>query len=126
LLTGLVVGPRRQWARNALVVSQVAGSLVLLIAAGLFIRTLDKAQKINLGFNPDHVLNLSVDVEQAGYKEPRGREFFRELDTRLRVLPGVESIIHGRRRRKSSRGGHCQSNHGKEILAQRGCPWQAL
>jgi predicted permease len=85
-------GPRRQLARNALVVAQVAGSLVLLIVAGLFIRMLDKAQKITLGFNPDHVLNLSVDVEQLGFKEPRGREFYRELDTRLRALPGVESV----------------------------------
>src|SRR5580700_10732737 len=89
---GASSGPRRQLARNSLVVAQVAGSLVLLIVAGLFIRMLDKAQRINLGFNPDHVLNLSVDVEQVGYKEARGREFFRELDTRLRALPGVESV----------------------------------
>jgi predicted permease len=85
-------GPKRQWARNSLVAAQVAGSLVLLIVAGLFIRSLDKAQKINLGFNPDHVLNLSVDVGQIDYKEQRGREFFRELDNRIRTLPGVENV----------------------------------
>src|SRR5256884_6406774 len=62
-------GPRRQFARSVLVVAQVAGSLVLLIVAGLFVRSLDKAEKMNLGFNPDHVLDLSVDVEQVGYKE---------------------------------------------------------
>jgi len=85
-------GPRRQLARNALVAAQVAGSLVLLIVAGLFVRSLSKAQKINLGFNPDHVLNLSVDVEQIGYKEIRGREVYREIESRIRALPGVESV----------------------------------
>jgi predicted permease len=85
-------GPRRQLARNTLVVAQVAGSLVLLIVAGLFVRSLDKAQKISLGFNPDHVLNLSVDVAQISYKEPRGRVVYREIESRIRALPGVESV----------------------------------
>jgi predicted permease len=85
-------GPRRQLARNTLVVAQVAGSLVLLIVAGLFVRSLDKAQKINLGFNPDHVLDLSVDVAQIGYKEPRGRTVYRDMESRIRALPGVESV----------------------------------
>jgi predicted permease len=85
-------GPRRQLVRNTLVVAQVAGSLVLLVVAGLFIRSLDKAQKISLGFNPDHVLDLSLDVAQIGYKEPRGRGFYREMESRIRALPGVESV----------------------------------
>lgn len=85
-------GPRRQIARNALVVAQVAGSLVLLIVAGLFIRSLDKAQHINLGFNPDHVLDLSLDLGQIDYKEPRARQAYRDIDTRLRALPGVQSV----------------------------------
>jgi predicted permease len=85
-------GPRRQLARNSLVVAQVAGSFVLLIVAGLFIRSLEKAQQISLGFNPDHVLNLSVDAEQIGYKEARGREFYRDVETRLRTVPGVQSV----------------------------------
>jgi predicted permease len=85
-------GPRRQLARNSLVAAQVAGSLVLLIVAGLFVRSLRNAEKINLGFNPDHLLNLSVDVAQTGYKEPRGRQVFKEIDTRVSSLPGVESV----------------------------------
>lgn len=88
-------GPRRQFARNTLVVAQVAGSLVLLIVAGLFVRSLGKAQEINLGFNPDHVLDLSVDVEQVGYKEPQARAAYREIDNRIRALPGVESVAEG-------------------------------
>ena len=85
-------GPRRQFARSVLAVEQVAGSLVLLIVAGLFIRSLDKAEKMNLGFNPDHVLDLAVDVQQMGYKEPRAREAYRDIDNRIRALPGVESV----------------------------------
>ena len=85
-------GPPRQFARNVLVVAQVAGSLLLLIVAGLFIRSLEKAEKMNLGFNPDQVLDLSVDVEQVGYKEPRAREAYRDIDNRIRALPGVQSV----------------------------------
>ncbi len=84
-------GPRRQFARNTLVAAQVAGSLVLLIVAGLFIRSLGKAQNINLGFDYDHVLDLSTDVNGIGYSEARGREFYRDLETRIRALPGVVS-----------------------------------
>jgi predicted permease len=85
-------GPRRQIARSTLVIAQVAGSLVLMVVAGLFIRSLNKAENIYLGFSPDHILNLSLDVEQIGFKEARGREFYRELDSRIRALPGVESV----------------------------------
>ena len=85
-------GPSRQFARNALVVAQVAGSLVLLIVAGLFIRSFEKAKKMNLGFNPDRVLDLSVDVGQVGYKEPRARQAYRDIDNRIRALPGVQSV----------------------------------
>ncbi len=84
-------GPRRQLARNALVVAQVAGSLVLLIVAGLFVRSLQKAQEINLGFNPRHILDLSVDLGQIGYKEPQARQAYRDIDSRIRALPGVQS-----------------------------------
>jgi predicted permease len=85
-------GPRRQFARNTLVVAQVAGSCVLLIVAGLFVRSLGQAEKIRLGFNPDHVLDLSFDVEQIGYKEPQARQVYREIDRRVAALPGVQSV----------------------------------
>jgi predicted permease len=85
-------GRRRQFVRGTLVVVQVAGSLVLLIVAGLFIRSLGKAQAIYLGFNPGQVLNFSLDVQQIGYQEVQGRAFYRELESRLRALPGVVSV----------------------------------
>ncbi len=88
---GRTMSAGRHRLRNALVVTQVAGSLVLLIAAGLFLRSLGKAQTFDLGFDRRNVLCLSVDVSQKGYDEARGRAFFRELDLRLRALPGVET-----------------------------------
>jgi predicted permease len=84
-------GPRRHFARNTLVVVQVAGSLLLLIVAGLFTRSLGKAQQVNLGFDPDHVLNVTLSPDEVGYTEERGREFYRELQPRIRALPGVVS-----------------------------------
>jgi predicted permease len=85
-------GRRRQIIRGSLVVAQVAGSLVLLIVAGLFIRSLGKAHNIYLGFNPSNVLDFSLDVQQIGYQEVQGRTFYRELESRLRALPGVVSV----------------------------------
>jgi predicted permease len=65
---------------------------VLLIVAGLFIRSLGKAQNIYLGFEASHVLDFSLDVQQVGYQEVQGRAFYRELESRLRALPGVVSL----------------------------------
>ena len=89
---GSSAGPRRQLARNVLVVAQVAGSFVLLIVAGLFVRSLNKAEKMNLGFNPDHVLDFSVDLGQIGTKETEARQEYRQMEERIRALPGVESV----------------------------------
>lgn len=85
-------GRGRQRFRNALIVLQVAGSLVLLIVGGLFVRSLEKARQMYLGFDPHHVLNMSMDVREGGYDEARGKEFYRELETRIRALPGVRSV----------------------------------
>jgi macrolide transport system ATP-binding/permease protein len=81
---------RRHRLRSTLVVAQVGGSLMLLIVAGLFIRSLQHAQRANLGFDPDHVVNLSMDPHEVGYNEAQGREFFHQLLQRVRGLPGVE------------------------------------
>jgi predicted permease len=85
-------GPRRHIARNSLVVAQLAGSLLLMIVAGLFVRSLDKAQQMYLGFDPNHVLNFSLDVAQVGYDKTRGQEFYRQVDERIRAIPGVVSV----------------------------------
>ena len=77
--------------RNVLVAGQAAGSLVVLVMAGLFLRSLQHAEKTTLGFNPDHVLNLTMDVSQLGYDQNRGANFYRQVGERIRALPGVES-----------------------------------
>jgi predicted permease len=87
-LTG---GAEHNRIRNVLVAGQAAGSLVVLIMAGLFLRSLQHAQKTTLGFNPDHVLNLTMDVSQLGYDQNRGANFYRQVGERVRALPGVES-----------------------------------
>jgi predicted permease len=84
------VGGRHR-LRGSLVVAQVAGSLMLLIIAGLFTRSLDKAQRTNLGFDSNHVLDMSMDPTEIGYNEAQGREFYKNLLERVRSLPGIES-----------------------------------
>jgi predicted permease len=86
-----LAGAGRQRVRNILVVAQVAGSLMLLIVAGLFARTLQSAQRMYLGFDPDHLLNATVNPSEIGFDEPRAKEFYRELVARVRALPGVQS-----------------------------------
>jgi predicted permease len=83
-------GGRRQRARSILVVAQVAVSVVLLVAASLFVRSVASAQSIDLGFDTSHVLNASIDVAQKGYSEARGRAFYEELLRRAKALPGVQ------------------------------------
>src|SRR5262249_4338820 len=72
--------------------AQVAGSLVLLVVAGLFVRSLQHAQRLDLGFDPDRVLNVRLDPSQTGYDVVRATTFYRELERRARALPGVESV----------------------------------
>jgi predicted permease len=86
---GLVGGRNR--LRSALVVAQVAGSLMLLIIAGLFTRSLGQAQKTDLGFDPKNVVNFVMDPNEIGYSEAQGRQFYKNLLERVRALPGVES-----------------------------------
>ena len=78
--------------RNVLVVAQVAVSLVLLVAAGLFVRSLASAERMDLGFIADGVLNVHMDVSQLGYDEGRGRALYRDISRRLAALPGVDSF----------------------------------
>ena len=80
-----------QRLRSMLVAVQIGGSLALLIVAGLFIRSLQSVQKFDLGFDPRHVINLSLDPSKSGYSNAQGSAFYRELLDRVRAMPGVES-----------------------------------
>jgi len=82
-------GIRRSLFRNGLLVSQLALSIVLLVAAGLFLRTLGALYATPPGFDTGHVLIATVDVALQGYDEPRGRRFYDELEQRAASLPDV-------------------------------------
>ena len=84
-------GFRRSRLRNSLVVAQVALSLVLLVGAGLVLRSLQAAQRMRPGFNPENAVALSFDVGLQGYDEAKGRDFQRRALERARQLPGVTS-----------------------------------
>jgi macrolide transport system ATP-binding/permease protein len=76
---------------SLLVIGQIALSLVVLIAAGLFVRTLQKAQSVHPGFNAGQVVTASLDVGKQGYSESQGRQFYRQIIERVEALPGVRS-----------------------------------
>jgi macrolide transport system ATP-binding/permease protein len=80
--------PRLSLTR-ALVVAQIAISLLLLVAAGLFVRTLTNLQSISLGFNRESVLLFELNAPQAGYPEGRVAALYADLRRRLTELPGV-------------------------------------
>jgi predicted permease len=85
-------GAGRQRLRSAMVVAQVAGSLVLLVVAGLCVRSLQRAQFVDLGFDSANVVTARLDPHQIGYDEPRMTAFYDELQRRLAALPGVEAV----------------------------------
>jgi macrolide transport system ATP-binding/permease protein len=82
-------GGRLVNARNLLVGAQVALSLVALIGAGLFLRSLAAAQRTDPGFDADRLSLVSFDVALQGYEEERGLEFIRQVRERVAALPGV-------------------------------------
>jgi predicted permease len=81
---------------KGLVVVQVALSLLLLVGAGLFIRTLHNLQQVKLGFNQENLLLFALDAQQGGYKDQRLKEFYQQLFARLDYLPGVQSVTFAR------------------------------
>ena len=86
-----MAGFRRSRLRNGLVVAQVSLSLVLLISAGLIVRSLQAAQKMRPGFNPENAVAISFDVSLQGYNEERGRAFQKQVLERARALPQIEN-----------------------------------
>src|SRR5215469_2752572 len=85
-------GMRKARLASALVVAQISLSLLLLICAGLFIRSFMSAQQIKTGFNPHNVLIATYDLFTGGYSEASGVEFDRQLLTKLEAQPGIQSV----------------------------------
>jgi predicted permease len=84
-------GAARTRLRSVLVVAQIAISLVVLIGAGLVVRTLQQLQTMNPGFDPQNGLTMSFDLGLQGYDEEHGQQFHRQLTERVKNLPGVKA-----------------------------------
>jgi macrolide transport system ATP-binding/permease protein len=92
-----VVGSRgRAWVRSGLVVLQVSLSFILLVGAGLLLRSLEKIRTTSPGFSTHDVLFTAVDLMSAGYDVQRAQNFQDELMDRVKGLPGVESAAFAR------------------------------
>jgi putative ABC transport system permease protein len=81
----------RQRLRAVLVGGEVAACITLLVISGLFVRSLRGVQNTDLGFDPQSVLNLTLDADEIGYTEAQGRSFYSAILERTRALPGVDS-----------------------------------
>jgi len=84
-------GWRRQYGRKLLVVAEVALSLMLLIGAGLLVKTFFRLQRVNPGIAADEVLTAEINLPESRYRDPaQVSAFYRELIERLETLPGVQ------------------------------------
>jgi predicted permease len=83
-------GPKHR-THTALVAVEVGGSLALLIVAALFVRSLQRAEHSDLGFDPRNVLNVTLDPGEIGYTSSQGAGFYRQMLARVRSLPEVQS-----------------------------------
>ena len=96
----LIVATRRSRLRvslsQALTVVQVGVTLAILVAAGLFVRTLSNLQSIALGFNRENVLTFHLDARKAGHTDPEIERFYSELRDKLAALPGVRAATLSR------------------------------
>lgn len=89
-------GRARSRLRNALIIGQVAMSLLLLTVSGLFVRALDKGQRVDVGIDVANVTTAALNVGIAGYDTTRGRQFYRQLSARLSAASGVEEVGYAR------------------------------
>lgn len=85
---------RRLTLAKALVIGQVALSLLLIIGSSLFLRTLWKLQNVPLGYAKDHLLQVAVNGGTAEYENQALIDFYRRIADRLRVLPGVRGVTY--------------------------------
>jgi predicted permease len=86
---GNTVGWRSSPLRSALVVGEIALAMVALIGAGLFVRSMQNAQRTNLGFESHNLFVMAFDLGALHYDEGRGQQFFRQAIERVKASPGV-------------------------------------
>jgi predicted permease len=85
---------RRFGIRDVLVVGQVALSLVALVGAGLFLRSLEATRKTDPGFETKNLLSVAFDLGLQGYNQEKGEAFLRQVRERVSTLPGVAAVSH--------------------------------
>ncbi len=85
-------GRERHRLRNILVISQVAFCAIVLVAGGLFLRSLNLVANMDLGFDPDNLALAAMDLDMQGYEPERGQQFLDRLTTDLEALPGVTGV----------------------------------
>ena len=83
---------RRLSLRNLLLVGQVAVSVVLVVGAGLFLRSVQRASGVDLGFDPENVAVMNLDLTRRGFSPEAGRQFYRDLTERLEAVAGVDAV----------------------------------
>jgi len=88
---GSIAGGTSVGLRKALVAAQVTLSLLLLIGAGLFIRSLKNLKDLDPGFHTNNLVEFSIDPTRNGYKPERSLDFYRQLRENLDAIPGVEA-----------------------------------
>ncbi len=88
-------GNRHNRLRSGLVIAETALGVMLLIGAGLLIRSFERLAHADLGFNPAHLLTASFDLSETRYNPDQQDRFVRELSARLRALPGVTNAAGG-------------------------------
>ena len=94
---GLGSSGKNRRLRDTLVVCEFGLALALLVGAGLMIKALSHLSRVDIGFNPDHLLTLKLSLEGSHHLDPRRQaEFFRELLARIESLPGVQSATISR------------------------------
>ncbi len=99
---------------EVLVAGQIAMSLLMLVAAGLFVRTLSNLQAVDVGFNRENVLLFELNAQQAGHKDPEISTFFGDLRQRLGGIPGVRAVSFSNRPLITAGYGHPVSVPGSE------------
>jgi predicted permease len=84
-------GGQRRRGQHLLVVAQIAMSFLILVAAGLFVRTLNKLHSVQLGYARENILLFSLNARQAGHRDPEIATFYTDLRKRFEAIPGVSS-----------------------------------
>ena len=98
---GQIAGARSARSHAALVVGQIALSTVLLVAAGLFLKSLRNVTRVELGLAVDRLATFTVSPELNGYTPERSRQLFQRLDAELAAVPGVTGVAVRRASRSS-------------------------